>query len=419
MNSRERVVAAINHEVPDQVPVDLGSTVVTGISASTLYRLRQAMGLPDEPVRVQQLTQMLGEVDAAVRTRLGADVVGLFNPTTFSGGIDRPTQKLVMSDGTPTLIPAAVAFERTPEGAYFLYPQNDKTARPSLVMPAGGYFFEGIDRSAPFDEDNLTPVEDFANTFMRLTERDAQIIESRSFDLANTGLAVIGVLNCGSLGDVALLPGRDEREPRGIRRLDDWYAAHLLYPDYIKAVFRLQTDIALRNLELYRQAVGDRIQILHLSSTDLGTQMGPMIGLTQFRELYKPFYAEMNAWVHEHTAWKTFYHSCGSVVSFIPDFIDMGVDILNPVQMSAAGMGAARLKAEFGDKIVFWGGGVDTQKTLPFGTPAEVRQEVLGRLAIMSEGGGYVFNPVHNVLAKTPVENLLAAFDAVAEFNGR
>ena len=419
MNAKERVLAAINHKQPDRVPVDLGSTSVTGINASTLYKLRKALNLCEKEIHIQQLTQMLGVVDEDVRQKLGVDVIGLFNPSSFSGGDGGPTQPFVMSDGTPVRIQANIAWDRIRDGGCVIYPQGDPSAKPSLYMPTDGFFFDALDRAEPFDEDALSPVEDFQNTFFRVGDKEAEYYARRSKELAESGdYAIIGALNCGSLGDVALLPGRDEKEPRGIRRMDDWLAAHILYPDYIKAVFRYQTDIALQNLRLYREAVGNRIQIIQVSGTDFGTQNGPMFRLELFRELYKPFYREINDWIHRHTEWKTFFHCCGGIADFIEDFIEMGVDILNPVQLSAAGMDAAKLKQRFGGRIVFWGGGVDTQKTLPFGTTEEVRDEVLARLAILSGGGGYVFNGIHNIQAKTPVENLIAVFDAVREFNG-
>jgi uroporphyrinogen-III decarboxylase len=138
-----------------------------------------------------------------------------------------------------------------------------------------------------------------------------------------------------------------------------------------------------------------------------------------FRELYFPYYKQVNDWIHRHTSWRTFKHSCGSVEKFIPSFIEAGFDILNPVQCSAAGMGSEHLKSAFGDRIVFWGGGVDTQKVLPFGTPGEVRAQVLERCRVFARGGGFVFNTIHNVQARTPVENIIAMINAVREFSGQ
>jgi len=172
----------------------------------------------------------------------------------------------------------------------------------------------------------------------------------------------------------------------------------------------------LRNLELIRQAVGDRVDVIFVTGTDFGTQNGPFLSPELYRELFKPFHKRVNDWVHTHTRWKTFIHSCGGVEPLIEDFIEAGFDILNPVQCSAAGMDPELLKQKYGDRLVFWGGGVDTQRTLPFGTPDEVRREVRERLEIFGRGGGYVFNPIHNVQANTPIENLLAMFETVCEY---
>jgi len=168
-------------------------------------------------------------------------------------------------------------------------------------------------------------------------------------------------------------------------------------------------------MELYHQAVGDKIVAIFVSGTDFGTQRQEFISTDLYRELYFPFHKRMNDWVHQHTSWKTFFHCCGSIYHLIPSFIEAGVDILNPVQCSAANMEPERLKRDFGNKIVFWGGGVDTQKTLPFGTPEEVRAEVAERICLLAPGGGYVFNSIHNIQAKTPVENVLAMFKTAGE----
>jgi uroporphyrinogen-III decarboxylase len=156
-----------------------------------------------------------------------------------------------------------------------------------------------------------------------------------------------------------------------------------------------------------------RVAVVCVTGTDFGTQAGPFIAPAAYRDLFLPFHRAVNDWVHAHTSWKTFIHSCGSVIRLLPDFVEAGFDILNPVQLSAAGMDARELKSRFGDRITFWGGGVDTQRTLPFGTPDEVRREVRERVAIFSPGGGFVFNTIHNVQAKVPVENLRALYETV------
>ncbi|MBN1686664.1 MAG: methyltransferase, partial [Spirochaetales bacterium] len=199
----------------------------------------------------------------------------------------------------------------------------------------------------------------------------------------------------------------------------EWYISLASRKDYIHAIFARQTDIALENLRSLYREVGDAIDVLFLCGTDFGTQTSSFCSTDTYRELYMPYYQRMTSWIHGHTRWKTFKHSCGAVFNFVPLFIESGFDILNPVQLSAAGMDAVALKKEYGKDIVFWGGGVDTQKTLPFGTPEDVRSEVLTRLQIFSGDAGYVFNTIHNIQAKTPVENVIAMIDAVHEFNGR
>lgn len=179
----------------------------------------------------------------------------------------------------------------------------------------------------------------------------------------------------------------------------------------------MQTEVGLKNAELFYQACGNKIQAMQISGTDFGTQRGPYMSVELYREFYKPFHKKINDWIHQHTHWKTFFHCCGSAVAFLQDFHEAGVDILNPVQISAAGMDPQWLKSEWGDKFVFWGGGSDTQKTLSFGTPEEVYNETSRLLSIFAPGGGYVFNPIHNIQGNTPTDNMIAMFRALADYN--
>ena len=185
--------------------------------------------------------------------------------------------------------------------------------------------------------------------------------------------------------------------------------------DYVWQVFEKQCEIALQNLETLMSIFGDVVQVALITGTDFGTQRGPFIAPAAYRVLYKPFHIRVNELIHRRTKWKTFIHSCGSVYDFLPDFIEAGFDVLNPVQCSAAKMDARTLKREFGRQLTFWGGGVDTQKTLPFGTPDEVYREVRERIDIFNEGGGFVFNTIHNIQAPTPLENMLAMFRAIKD----
>ena len=204
--------------------------------------------------------------------------------------------------------------------------------------------------------------------------------------------------------------------PKGIRNIAEWFMSSVTRRDFVYQLFERQCEIGMANLERIYEAVGNRITVVVVTTTDFGAQLGPLISPGDYRDLYNPFHRRVNDWIHQHTTWKTFTHSCGSVWALVDDFIEAGFDILNPVQCSAAKMDPASLKNRFGERVTFWGGGVDTQRTLPFGTPDEVRREVRERLRIFGVGGGFVFNPVHNVQARTPIENVLAMFETVREF---
>jgi uroporphyrinogen-III decarboxylase len=236
---------------------------------------------------------------------------------------------------------------------------------------------------------------------------------------AATGRGVMGTFGGMTFGDIAFIPGPGLKHPRGIRDITEWYVSTTSRQDYIHKVFERQCEFAIENLARVNAEVGECIDGVFLCGTDFGTQNSSFCSVSTFQNLFAPYYKRMNDWIHTHTAWKTFKHTCGAVTKFLPALIECGYDILNPVQCSAAGMDPKLLKEKFGDRIVFWGGGVDTQKVLPFGTPAEVREQVLRRCEIFAPGGGFVFNSIHNVQAATPVKNIAAMIDAVHEFNGR
>ncbi|MBT3271827.1 MAG: methyltransferase, partial [Spirochaetales bacterium] len=195
-----------------------------------------------------------------------------------------------------------------------------------------------------------------------------------------------------------------------------WYVSLASRPDYIHSVFAKQTEIAIQNMELVRGAAGDNIDVAFVCGTDFGTQVSTFCSPDTFNELYLPYYRKINGWIHRNTPWKTFKHSCGAVAEFMPLFIDAGFDIINPVQLSATGMDAKMLKDEYGESLVFWGGVIDTQKTLPFGSPKEVQAEARERCEIFLRQGGFVFNAIHNIQAKTPIENVAALIEVAKEF---
>lgn len=417
MNSRERVRLSLSHKEPDAVPVDFGGCGQTGINASTLYQLRKYYGLPEKDIEIIEPYQMLGAVDEDLRKKLGVDILPLWNPTNLMGTSMHHSKPWKMPDGTPVLMSDNFEYDETPKGT-FVYPQGDRTAPCSLHMPAGGSFFDNINRSE-FDEDDLKPLEDFGEQYTVVPDETCVYWERESKRLyEETEYSLIGVLGGMGLGDAAEVPGPFLKHPKGIRDMENWLMAHVLYPEYIEEIFELQTNTELKNLERYKQAVGDRIDSIWLSGTDFGTQNGLFLSKDIFMKLYFPYYKKVNDWIHANTNWKTFYHSCGAVRELIPTFIEMGVDIINPVQCSAKGMEAEELKEEFGSRITFWGGGINTQKTLPYGTEEEVKREVRDRIRIFSKNGGYVFATIHNIVANVPAKNVAAMFDAVREERG-
>jgi len=417
MTSRERVRAALAHVEPDLVPLDLGAGGQTGMHVSSVYLLRQALGLdePGTPVRVIEPYQMLGEIAPDLLDAVGADVVGIGPPGTMFGYPLADWKPWTTFDGTPVLVPGGFNTQPEPSGDLFQYPEGDRSAPPSGRMPAGGYYFDAIVRQPPIDDATLR-VEDNLEEFGPISDADlAHLAREAERVTAETDKAVYLTMPGTAFGDIALVPAVNLKHPRGIRDVEEWYVSTVTRRDFIYKVFERQAAIALENLARVHEAVGDRVDVIFLTGTDFGHQRGAFLSVQAYRDLYKPFHRALNDWIHAHTPWKTFMHSCGSVVSLIEDFIDAGFDILNPVQCSAEGMDPEDLKARFGDRLTFWGGGVDTQRTLPFGTPEEVRDEVCRRLAIFGPGGGYVFNPIHNIQARTPVENLLALYEAAAD----
>jgi hypothetical protein len=418
MNSRDRVITALHHTEPDMVPLDLGSTAVTGMHASSVYKLRQALHLdpPGTPVKVTEPYQMLGEIAPNLLDAVGADVIMMSGPRNFFGFRNDNWKPWTFWDGTPLLVPEC--FNTTPEadGSILMYPEGDHSVPPSGKMPAGGFYFDSLDRQQPIDDDRLS-LEDNLEEFGAISDADLNYYKTEIDRLYTTyDKAVLGSFGGTSFGDIALVPATQLKNPRGIRGVEEWYMSTVSRKDFIYKLFERQCEIALGNLEKIYQAVGNKIVGAFVTGTDFGAQNGTFISRRAYLNLYQPFHREITSWIHKNTEWKCFIHSCGSVVSFIPDFIDAGFDILNPVQTSASGMDPVGLKTRFGDQITFWGGGIDTQKTLPFGTPDQIRTEVKERMKIFGANGGFVFNSIHNIQAGIPAENLQALYDAINEF---
>ena len=414
---RERLAATLNHKQPDRIPIDFGGTAVTGIHASCVAALRDYYGLEQRPVRIHEPFQMLGLVDEDLQDAMGLDVTGVF-PRNTMFGFPAEEWKRWQFYGQEVLVPGDFNTTVDANGDTLIYPEGDLTVPASGRMPRGGYFFDSIVRQDPFDEEKLNP-EDNMEEFGPVVQEDLDHLVRATQEAWTTGRGVIASFGGTAFGDIALVPAPSLKHPRGIRDIAEWYVSTSSRQDYIHRVFERQCEIAIENLGRIYAAVGDSVHAVFVCGTDFGTQTSAFCSVKTFRDLYFPYYKQVNDWIHSHTPWKTFKHSCGAVSKFLPSFIEAGFDILNPVQCSATGMEPEQLKANFGDQLVFWGGGVDTQRVLPFGTAAEVREQVLRRCEIFAPGGGFVFNSIHNVQAATPVENIVAMIDAVHEFNGR
>ena len=416
LTSRQRLDAALHHRTPDRVPVDFGGTAVTGIHVSAVTRLRQRLlGRDDYRVRVIEPYQMLGEIDEALRAALGIDVVGVPARRSMFGTDPRDWKPFKLWDGTECLVPGQFNVTAAPDGGWLIYPEGDTSVPPSGHMPQGGYFFDAIVRQDPIDDAKLNP-EDNLQEFGLLSEADqAYYRQKRQWLEEHPESGCILSVPGAAFGDIALVPAAWLKHPRGIRDIAEWYISTKTRRGYVYAVFERQCAIALQNINTLIGLFGDLVQAAFVTGTDFGTQRGPFISVQSYRDLFKPFHKQVTDLIHRRSNWKTFIHSCGSVYQLIPDFIEAGFDILNPVQCSAADMDAARLKKEFGKDVVFWGGGVDTQKTMAFGTPDQVYREVRERIDIFNAGGGFVFNSVHNLQGNTPVENIEALFKAIRD----
>lgn len=413
--SRDKVRSALNHRNTGSVPVDFGATAVTGIHCRIVEALRNYYGLEPRPVKIVDAFQMLGEVDAELAEKIGVDCIGIGGPKDiFDLDVTRMREQTTPW-GQLVLVPEAMDLTPDAQGNVYVYAGGDKSYPPSAVMPKGCYFINAIERQHPIDEELLNP-EDNVEEFGLLTEGDLAYYRSETDKAYQTGRAVVASFGGTALGDVAFVPGMGLKQPKGIRSVVEWYMSTAMRQDYLHQVFEKEIDIAIANYEKLWVALGDKIEVVLTCGTDFGSQESQFCSIDTFRELWLPHYRRMNDWIHQHTTWKIFKHSCGAIIPILPGLIEAGFDIINPVQINAKDMDSRRLKEEFGSRLTFWGGGVDTQKILPFGTPDEIRRHVKEQCEILGRDGGFVFNAVHNIQANVPVENVVAMFDALKDF---
>ena len=412
--SRQNFLKTINHKQPERVVVDFGSTAVTGIHVRIVEKLRDYYGLEKKPVKVTEPYQMLGEVDEALIRAMNIDVIGLTGEKNMFGVPNRDWKAAKTPWGQEVLFPGTFNYTYNENGDILMYPEGDTGVKPSAMMPKTGFFFDALDRQEPVDDSSLI-LEDNLEEFSLITDHELEYWRQRASVIEHSGKGVIASLGGTALGDIALVPAIQLKNPKGIRGVSEWYISTLIREDFVKDIYARQTDIAIENLRRIYGVIGNRIDAAFICGTDFGTQNSTFCSAETYERVWKPYYKKVNDWIHRNTGWKTFKHSCGAIETFLDLFIESGFDIINPVQINAAGMDPSMLKKKYGDRIVFWGGGVDTQGVFAFGTPQQVKEQVKRQCGILNENGGFVFNSIHNIQANVPFENVVAMLETLKE----
>ena len=406
MTSRERVLMALNHREPDRIPVDLSGHRSSGIAAMAYIKLRRHLGLPERPIRVYDPVQQLAIVDEDVLQRFGVDTVELGRAFAHD---DKWWTEWVLPDGSPCLMPVWAKPERA-DGEWVL---SSATGQLMARMPPGVLFFEQA--CYPFEEnddfDRLEaaisevmwaaaasppgPIAAGADGLQRLTEGAQRL--RRETDRAIIGLFGGNLLEMGQF----------------LYRNDNFFLLLAGDPERAHAFLDRLMTLHLANLERFLGAVGSHLDII-LFGDDLGMQSGPQISPAMYREFFQPRQRLLWRRVRELAPHlRIMLHCCGGVRELLPGLIEAGLDAINPVQITCRGMDPAGLKADFGGRLTFWGGGCDTREMIVRGTPAQVREHVRRLMDVWRPGGGFVFQQVHNIMADVPPENIVAMLDAV------
>ena len=407
MTPRERILAALNHQQPDRVPIDFGGHRSSGIAAIAYRKLRAALQLPERPVRVYDPVQQLAIVDEDVLDRFGADAIELGRGFALD---DKDWADWVLPDGSPCQMPAWALPERQPGG----WIVRSESGRILARMPDGALYFEQA--YWPFlEDDDLDRLDEALRENMWCAVRSPPGPLVAGPDgaqrLAEGARALRGRTDRAILG---LFGGNLLETGQFLYRIDNFLMLLAGNPDRAHEFLDRLVAIHLANLESYLAAVGPYIDVI-LFGDDLGMQSGPQMSRAMYREFFQPRHAKMWRRAKELADVKVMLHCCGGIRPILPDLIEAGLDATNPVQITCAGMGARQLKADFGDRLTFWGGGCDTRFILSQGSPEEIRRHVHEQVAILNPGGGFVFQQVHNILADVPPQNVIAMFDAVRE----
>jgi uroporphyrinogen decarboxylase len=411
MDSRERLLTAIMHKEPDRIPIDLGATPSSGISVVAWQNLLRHLGKQHLQTWVYDVVQEVVQPDMEILNQFGVDVLDVgrnFNQ------VEGYWHKLELIKGYPGWYPSWFKTERQHDGSWLAF--NDQN-EPIGRMPLGATFFD----QTVFPFLNGFPV-DYTNLELAMKrtvwggfgftpwdwsgETDFwKMLREKTLELkVSSDKAILLGVGCNLFEWGTFL-----------RRMDNFLMDLYLYPE---EVHRLLDELMKRHMDLLIkvcESVGDLMDIVKFGD-DLGTNNGPLIPVETYREFFKPRHKMMCDYVKSHSSMHTMLHCCGGIYELIPELIDAGFEILNPVQINAVNMEPARLKNDFGKELTFWGGGADTRTILNNGTPQEVKDHVLYNLEIFSKGGGYIFNTVHNIMPDVPPQNIVAMFEAVNDF---
>lgn len=379
MNPRERVLASLDHREPDRIPIDLGSTVISSIHKKAYIDLKAYLGIPLEEIHMCDIVQQVPCVEETLLERFGVDLRMIHLP--------------------PAVVPDAIFFE---EGEYHAF--IDRWGS-KLYMPVDkGLYFDWVD--FPIKEPTMEaldnydwPATDPPEVNLQLREQAKDMYESTDYALAGSAIFGGGIFEQGAR----------------VMGMENFLMSLITAPSFADRLMGTITDIYIESCNNYLDHVGEYLHVFAYGD-DVNSQQNWMISPEIFKKMIKPNWRRLADAIRKKTDAKLFFHGCGAVYDLIPHLIDIGFDIVNPVQVSAAGMDTKRLKATYGNDIVFWGGGVDTQWVLPFGSEAEVRDEVKRRIDDLAPGGGFVFAAVHNIQAFVPPENIVAAFETAMEY---
>lgn len=410
MNSRERVMSSINHIQPDYVPLDLGGTPSSGISAIAYNNLKKHLNLTDGHTRIYDVVQQVVQPEEKIMDLFGVDVLDIgrvFNDK------DEDWYDITLADGSVGQYPVWFKPERQDNGAYVVH---DKEGTMIAKMPVGATFFDQT--YFPYVEDYPEDYHDLDHQMGKVLwsalahspwdhagEKDFyKTLRTRTLELRQkTDKALMITCGCNLFEWGTFL-----------RKMDNFLMDTYADPDNVEILVGHLMERHLETLKNVCDSVGDVVDILRFGD-DLGMDSGMFMSREKYQTLFKPHHAKLNEYVHKHSQMKTFLHSCGSIYPIIGDLIDAGYDILNPVQTTARQMDPQILKNEFGKDITFWGGGCNTRTVLNRATPKEVYEYSRKMIDIFSVDGGFVFNTEHNIMPDVPGENIVAMYKAVAD----